>query len=309
MAYPNIYNGVSGVRRDQKIFVGVSGGVRNVIKAYVGVSGTPRLCFTGDFWRIDGLAVSACIAAYRFKGASSASAALNDVVPGHTNTNLTNYNTTPWYSDSGFGVDIGYNRYLDNSTVRNGGIKSWVIKISNGNFGTGGACPLCGIGDSGPAVWMSTPYAVRSFDYWNNYGKIGKTHGNGTSTDYDAQWGMTPYNVMVGSGTYNDGVFGWSMNSAGNGETVYRNGNVISMDRAYGKDDNNYTGLPWTGYISASVPKLICGYNYGDGVRSKWDDIDWHSYVYGFRVQYAAFYNVTLSREQHIAIMNKMNAM
>ena len=80
MAGPKTFVGVSGKAKQVKnVYAGVSGKARKVKKIYAGVSGKARLVYSADWWTPSGVAQSNCLAAYRFKGASSLTAANTDL--------------------------------------------------------------------------------------------------------------------------------------------------------------------------------------------------------------------------------------
>ena len=136
MAGPKTYVGVSGVARQVKnIYVGVSGVARKVKKAYVGVNGVARLVYSSDWWCPTGVSTSSVLAAYRFKGAASESAALTDLSGhGYTLAKGPNSSGTPlWSAANGFYVaDSGiWWQRLTNTTLVTQDIQSLVVRYAN----------------------------------------------------------------------------------------------------------------------------------------------------------------------------------
>ena len=294
MTYPKTFVGVNNVaRKALKVYSGVSGVARKVRKIYAGDSnGKARLCFSGDFWRADGISESNCLAAYRFKGSANATTALTDLTGhGYTMGN----NGCGWSSADGFGVSVSESKYLDNGSLRSAGIASIVIKIAGGWLAAG--TPLTG-GWGGASVWLKMPFEVQSF-YAYHYG-FGIAHSNGLSVDWPPQYGMTgtlsPENVRIsGGGMPTEGVIGFTNSGWG---SLFYNGNSVGLNNAYGSG-GSYSG-PWTRYYGANIPRLVCG----TGTSAQLCTI---SGV--FNVEYLAVYNIALSQAQHAAISYNMNGL
>lgn len=301
-----------------KTHAGVAGVDRQVFRGYVGVSNVSRklkkifagdpnnvaqLVFVDGWYTANGaIAESYILGAYNFAGAASDNEALTNLI------NASKYklvNNGCGRNANGFLINIGSNQYIDNSSLQAAGIKSIVLKISSSS--ASGALPLCKAGSgNGPAVWMRTPFNTQSFTY-RQHNRIGVTHENGLSVDYSgAVQGTLPKKyVRIGSTTYSDGVIGFSMDSYGSGEKLYRNGTEITLSNAVWTDDR-----PWTGSIAIKVPRLIGGYFDKDANGTnpdRWDYLGKHTFAGSFRVENAAFYSKKLSQTEHAAIAAALN--
>ena len=304
MSGAKTYVGVNGTaRKVHKVFVGVSGVARKVKKIYAGVNGVAQLVYTDGWYTANGsISESNVLAAYNFKNAQSDNEALTNIVD---NSKYKLDNNSGDRNSTGFLIDIGSNKHLNNNSLQSAGIKSVVLKISSCSASY--SMPLCKIADApGPSVWINTPFCVQSFAYrYSN--KFGISHEHGLSVDYvnpPYAIGTLPMNrVRIGGSINSDGVIGFSMDSANNNEALYRNGTEISLSNA------KYGSYNWTGFISEGVPRLIGGYFSPGSDNGRWDWVGKHSYSGSFRVQYAAFYKVKLTQAQHNTIATMLNAM
>ena len=281
------FSKVSGNRKQVSgIYTKVSGSRKKIIKGYTKVNGALKLVYLTDFWRIDGLAASHCIGAFKFKGAASASEALKDL-SGHGNT-LSNSGCS--WDSSGFSVPAG--GYLDNGTIK-GSCRSIVAKIASS--WAGNLCPLSG-GWGGINVWLGTPFCTKSFAYV--YAGIGVGHGNGLSTLYGGSLPMSY--VTIGSGSTN-GAIGFTLG----GEVLYRDGSVVS--RVVAHHDSYGSDTQWTGFIAANLPRLIGGRAHGS-TQGRWDDEgNLSPYVGNFKITAFAAYDVDLSQAQHQAVVHNLS--
>lgn len=300
MATPKTYAGVSGIARTvKKIYAGVNGTARQVKKVYAGVNGIARLVYVADWFTNNGtIPVSNVLGAYSFKGAASAADALKDLT-GHGKT-LTN-NGCSWSSGSGFWISIGPKQYLDSSALRAAGIKSFVMKIANGNAHQYAATALTGNWTgTNVNIWLNTPFCCQSFSYWNS-GGLGIAHQNGLSVEYSNDYGVKgtlPMNYVRLDSAYSNGVLGFTLSN----ETLYNNGSAIGMSNASKSGKGN-----WHGFIAAGVPRLIGGVAEPGANNGRWDWLGKHSFNGAFNVLYAAFYNINLSQTQHSQIAAILN--
>ncbi len=225
MAGPKTYVGVGGKARQVKnIYVGVNGKARKVKKAYVGVSGKARLVYSSDWWCPTGVAASNVLAAYRFKGAASESAATTDLTGhGYTLSKGGNGGSPSWSAANGFYItntSIWWQR-LTNDTLVTKAIRSFVIRYAN--F---------------PSVISEYPLsdAAGSTGYAVLYLSGGRKDGEvwtGTSlvrTEYPFIVKDTGGNVLWAKGTKMalTGTMGMTIQSA-----IYLNGNAMSTQSAY----------------------------------------------------------------------------
>jgi len=307
MGQGKTYVGVNGTARKVfRTYIGVSNTARKVKKVYAGDSNNvARLVYSDGWYTANGaIAESYILGAYNFAGAASDNEALTNLV------NASMYklvNNGCGRNANGFLINIGSNQHLNNDTLQAAGIKSVVLKISS--CSASAALPLCKVGssDNGPSVWMRTPFNTQSFTY-RQHNRIGVTHQNGLSIDYDGPVsGTLPRNyVRIGSTTYSSGVIGFSMDGYASGEKLYKDGTEVSLSNAKWTDDR-----VWTGSICMRVPRLIGGYFDPDANgtnTARWDYLGKHSFAGSFRVENAAFYSKKLSQAEHAAIAAALNA-
>lgn len=278
----SMYMGVSGVaRKVKKFYVGVSGTARTVKKAYVGVNGVARLFYTSDFWLPGGLAASACLAAYQFKGAASEAAALTDL-SGHGYT-LTKSNSPTWTSANGF--YFGSGAYLGNATLNAlKTVKTIVIRYSGLSTATAARLPLSLIkgqttaGTSNPLFWARPNFRITY-------------NGTNTTISSDKPCIVTALNTSTNKLTYKLG----SAKAAAAGvlacdaSNIYANGtaqtvtsHTVNCDSSITTESNIHTQYSYTLASNSSYPYYVIA---------------------------AAFYNVTLSATQHKEVADAMLAL
>ena len=279
MAGPKTFVGVGGKAKQVKnIYVGVSGKARKVKKAYVGVSGKARLVYSSDFWLPTGVAASNCLAAYRFKGAASESAALTDLT-GHGYT-LTK-NGPSWSSSTGFWIDpsIGsgsyqYNVTLYNNTLCTKNIQTVIFRY--GNFNTEMMHPVCEAYGSNGFVRIRFGLSRSDGEPWpGTSSRDTKGYPVAPAPNGAALWGKSRITAS--------GVFGLNIKTA-----MYLNGNAITVQTCAisGTDTDDY---PFT---SGSNPYMI-----------------WLPRGNDYRYYAWSFYDVALTAAQHKEVCDAMNSL
>lgn len=275
----SMYVGISGTaRKVKKFYVGVSGTARTVKKAYVGVNGVARLFYTSDFWLPGGLAASACLAAYQFKGAASASAARTDLT-GHGYT-LTESNSPTWTSANGY--YFGSGAYLGNSTLNAlKTVKTIVIRYSGLSTATAARLPLSLIkgqttaGTSNPLLWARPNFRI-----------IYNTAETMISSSYPCI--VTALNTSTNKLTYKLGSAKAPATGvlACDASNIYLNGtaqtltsHTVNCDSSITTESNIHTQYSYTLASNSSYPYYVIA---------------------------AAFYNVTLSATQHKEVADAM---
>lgn len=240
------------------------------------------------WWSLDGRSSANVLAAYTFTNRNSASDALKDLT-GH-GYHLTNNNAT-WSSSGGFWTCVNESRYLDNSSLRNAGIKSVVMKLSNAWNANGN--PLTG-GWGGASVWLKMPFEVQSF--WPYHYGFGVAHSNGLSVDYESPYGtqgtLARANTRINGTSPSSGVIGFTNSGWG---SLYLNGSSVSLSDAYGSG-SSYSG-PWTRYYASGIPRLIGG----TGTEAQGCTIQGT-----FTIRGMAVYSKELSASEHAAIAARM---
>lgn len=287
MAFTTYASDGNAAHKVKKIYAGSDLSVAKAVpKVYVGDSnGVARQCFgDGDFWKVDGILDSECLAAYSFKGAESAAVALQDLT-GHNRT-LTNSGCT-WSTENGYYIDSS--KYLDNSSLR-GSMKSIVMKVASG--WTGNYMVYTG-NWGGLSLWMRMPFEIMSFAWRYHFTGIGHDK-NGTSVNYSGGGSLAAENVRTTTTEIGSGVLG--VTSSGWG-SLYHNGVVQSMRNAI---SNTSDAGPWTRWQKGTIniPRLVGG----TGVVASNVAMNGHFYIH-----YLAAYSINLSAAQHSAIYNKIN--
>ena len=204
MANPKTFAGVSGTARIvRKVYVGVSGTARTVKKIYAGVSGVARLVYFSDWWTANGtIAASNVLAAYKFKGASSASAARTDLT-GHGYT----------LSGGTWDATNGFSGSLTNSSLPNAGVVTQLLFIGSYSFSGNGTVKAADL-----LTRMKFPYLTTNcrFGYTAHASSSGTVHYNGTQNRFGliTNW----YTEDSSSGRFNRSIC--SQSDAGGGSCV-----------------------------------------------------------------------------------------
>ncbi len=278
MAGPKTFIGVGGKARQVKnIYVGVSGKARKVKRAYVGVGGKARLVYSSDWWLPIGVAASNCLAAYRFKGVASESAAKTDLT-GHGYT-LTK-NGPSWSSSTGFWIDpsIGGGAYQYNVTLYNNvlcrqNIQTVVFRYAN--FATDMMHPVMQAGGSHGYAQLWFGLSRSDGDPWpGTYYRDTKGYPVASKDNSgNCMWGK--------SRITSNGVFGLNVKTA-----MYLNGNAITVQEV------NISGQAAPDPIGSSDtnPYMI-----------------WLPRGNDYRYYAFAFYSVALTAAQHKEVCNAMN--
>ena len=280
----SMYMGVSGVaRKVKKFYVGVSGTARTVKKAYVGVNGVARLFYTSDFWLPGGLAASACLAAYQFKGAASEAAARKNLAETGPTYDLVKSGSPTWESASGY--YLGSLDYLGNSALNAlKTVKTIVIRYSGLSTATAARLPLSLIkgqttaGTRNPLLWARPNFRI-----------IYNTAETMISSSYPCI--VTALNTSTKKLTYKLGNAKAPATGvlACDASHIYLNGTAqtltsktVSCDSAITTESNLYTGYSYTLAGNTSYKHYVIA---------------------------AAFYNVTLSATQHKEVADAMLAL
>ena len=239
MAGPKVFVGVGGKARQVKnIYVGVSGKARKVKRAYVGVGGKARLVYSSDFWAPIGVAAANCLAAYKFKGAASESAALTDLT-GHGYTlskvasnwryvEATQHYNSPSWSSSGF--SLGDWCGLNNTTLKGKDPVSVVARFSGysgaRHYSDDYQCAIIFEGNNYHRLYISTCYATHSF-YYPGSGSVGYQFNNANTAIKCRTASSTDTNPSA-STVATSGVVGISFNGTST-PTLYFNGNAQTV--------------------------------------------------------------------------------
>lgn len=285
MAGPKTYIGVSSkARQVSDIYIGVSGKARKVTKVYAGVSGKARLVFSVDFWTAGGIAEANCLAAYRFKGAASETAALKKANSG-TAYDLTKVGAdSTWTSANGFLIPAFGG--LDNSTLRGKLPLSIVARFSGATSTTSRASVISGyFGSTDRALFLRTPYATQSFSY-----KYTDALGG--------QYAGAPDGTRSSTDTSTSGVIGITFSDSA--ITLYKNGTKLSVSKP-----SSITAGPHTHRYALvgmqekkTIPSTGTTYNYPE-----------HWTWAGYYIQAIAFYSAALTAAQHKAVADAMLAL
>lgn len=273
MANPKTYIGVGGkARRVKSIYVGVNGVARRVKRVYIGVNNVAKLVYFTDWYTANGtIALSNVLAAYKFKGASSASEARTDLT-GHGYT----------LSGGSWDASNGMSGSLTNGNLPNAGVVTQILFIGSYGFSGNGTVQTKDL-----LTRMKFPYLTTNcrFGYTAHASSSGTVHYNGTQNRFGL---ITDWYDGQNNGYFNKSTCKQSDAAGSNcviagstAGTVWVNGSSRSM--------STVTTTGWDGsnkYIANSnvvVNGQVC------------------------RVYAAAFYKVALSNQQHADIASALN--
>lgn len=260
---------------------------------------------SGAWFLPSGLSSENCLAAYQFKGASSEANALMDLseyghnlTKGSQTTSIGSSYSVPgtftptWSASSGFVFASAYGGmqgYLNNSTLNQQNIRAIVVRYSGKAFGSD--CYLVTAGGADGTAQLSatsTMYRYTQTVEYTEYGERANYGGPG----YVSAYNMTPSwgSWDTSSTAYSAAVVG--CNNGYHGQ-LFINGTNVSSTMVLG----------WTYMDDHKVPSTV-GVTFGNKVAAI--SALQNTPFAGKTIIAAAFFNVTLSADQHAEIAANM---